>query len=96
MKQGTVYMITGAAMGIGAAAAEYVIEQGGRVAVCDIDEAAGRVLCDRLGEAAQFIHLDVRKPEAWESAAERAWEIFGRVDVLVSNAGVGLSHSEHV
>ena len=50
MKQGTVYMITGAAMGIGAAAAEYVVEQGGRVAVCDIDETAGRALCDRLGE----------------------------------------------
>jgi short-subunit dehydrogenase len=95
MKQGTVYMITGAAMGIGAAAAEYVVEQGGRVAVCDIDEATGRALCDRLGEAAEFIHLNVRESESWERAVERAWEIFGRVDVLVSNAGIavgGLCH----
>ena len=38
MKPGTVYMITGAAKGIGAAAAQYVVEKGGRVAVCDIDE----------------------------------------------------------
>ncbi len=95
MKQGTVYMITGGAMGIGAAAAEYVVEQGGRVAVCDIDETTGRALCDRLGEAAHFIYLNVREEESWERAVEGAWELFGRVDVLVSNAGIAIGGECH-
>jgi 3-oxoacyl-[acyl-carrier protein] reductase len=90
MKPGTVYMITGAAKGIGAAAAQYVVEKGGRVAVCDIDEKSMQDLCRRLGEAAIPVLLDVSKPEEWEQAAEHVWETFGRIDVLVNNAGIGI------
>ncbi len=95
MKPDTVYMITGAAKGIGAAAAKYVVEQGGRVAICDIDDKAGQTLCRRLGKAAISISLDVSDPEAWVAAIDKVWENFGRVDVLVNNAGIaigGLCH----
>ncbi len=90
MKPGTVYMITGAAKGIGAATAETIIEQGGRVVVCDIDESSNRELAERLGDACLPIYLDVTDPEAWKRAADTAWQMFGKVNVLVNNAGVAL------
>ncbi len=95
MKPDSVYMITGAAKGIGAATAEYVVSCGGRVVLCDIDEETCRETAERLGKATFVVPLDVTDAEAWEQAAGKAWSIFGRVDVLVNNAGLaigGLCH----
>jgi len=91
IKPGTVFMITGGAKGIGAATAKLVVEQGGKVAVCDVDQDGMKALCDELGEAAIPVHLDVREQEAWIRAVEQVWEVFGHIDVLVNNAGVAYS-----
>ncbi len=91
IKPGTVFMITGGAKGIGAATAALVVEQGGKVAVCDVDQDSMEAVCDELGDAAVPVPLDVRDREAWDRAIEHAWEVFGHVDVLVNNAGVAFS-----
>jgi len=88
IKPGTVFMITGGAKGIGAATAALVVEQGGKVAVCDVDQDSMEAVCDELGGAAIPVPLDVRDREAWDRAVEHVWEAFGHLDVLVNNAGV--------
>ncbi|MFQ5503194.1 MAG: SDR family oxidoreductase [Planctomycetota bacterium] len=82
------FLITGAARGIGAATAELVLRGGHRAVVCDVDLGGAESLCGRLGESAQAVALDVRDPENWERALDQAWERFGGVDVLVNNAGL--------
>jgi NAD(P)-dependent dehydrogenase (short-subunit alcohol dehydrogenase family) len=88
MAEGTVLFITGAARGIGAATAREAVARGYRVAVADIDLAAAETLARNLGEAALPLALDVREPKQWQQALDQAWQRFGRVDVLVNNAGV--------
>jgi len=91
IKPGTVFMVTGGAKGVGAATAALVVEQGGKVAVCDVDEEAMKSICVELGEAAIPVSLDVRDREAWDRAVAHVWEVFGHLDVLVNNAGVAFS-----
>lgn len=88
MKPGSVFFITGAARGIGAATAELVVARGHRAVVGDVDAEAARDLCKRLGEMALAVHLDVRDVESWERSLDHAWQHFGGVDVLVNNAGL--------
>lgn len=88
IKSGTVFMITGGAKGIGAAAAELVVAQGGKVAICDVDQSGAEAMSKKLGDAAIPVTLDVRAQEQWHRAAEQVWKAFGRVDVLVNNAGL--------
>lgn len=73
--RGKVAIITGAARGQGAAEAERFAAEGAHV-------IAGDVL------AHEGIHLDVTSPESWAAAVALAVEQFGRVDVLVNNAGI--------
>lgn len=88
LKRGSVFFITGAASGIGAATAELVASRGHQVAACDLNLEAAAALTRRLGERTHAIPLDIRDPESWERALDNAWERFGGVDILVNNAGV--------
>jgi NAD(P)-dependent dehydrogenase (short-subunit alcohol dehydrogenase family) len=81
-------VITGAASGIGAAAAKEAIGRRHRVAVCDINLAAAEALCTELGPNALAVHLDVRSAEDWKRACNAVRERFGAIDVLVNNAGI--------
>ena len=81
-------VITGAASGIGAAAAREAIARGHRVAVCDINLAAAEALCAELGSRALAVPLDVRSVEDWRSALASIRDRFGAIDVLVNNAGI--------
>lgn len=83
-----VFFVTGAARGIGAAFARLAVGRGRRVVVADVDEPAAKTLAAELGERACAVPLDVRDPAAWEDALDAAWARFGRVDVLVNNAGL--------
>jgi NADP-dependent 3-hydroxy acid dehydrogenase YdfG len=83
-----IVVITGAASGIGAAAAKEAVSRGNRVAVCDIDLAAAEALCAELGPNALAVQLDVRSAEDWKRAWEAVRERFGAIDVLVNNAGI--------
>ena len=91
-----VVVITGAASGIGASLAERFAQEGASVVVADIDDAAGHKvaggLSRKMGRAEDnghhYIHTDVRKVEDVQNMISDAVDRFGRVDVLVNNAGI--------
>jgi NAD(P)-dependent dehydrogenase (short-subunit alcohol dehydrogenase family) len=88
---GRTALVTGAAMGIGAAVAELLAERGAAVCVVDRDAAALDEVAGRLrggGAEVEVIVGDLREPEVTEAAVGRTLERFGRLDVLSNNAGV--------
>jgi NAD(P)-dependent dehydrogenase (short-subunit alcohol dehydrogenase family) len=89
MLAGKSVLVTGAARGIGAAIAEAVVDEGGAVALLDIDPA-GADTAARLADhgAAHFFACDVRSLEAVEQAVAGAQQALGGLDGLVNNAGV--------
>lgn len=81
-------VITGGARGLGAAAAQAVVDGGGRVLITDVLEAEGAGTAAKLGGAARFLRHDVTSEADWQAALEYAVGEFGRVDGLVNNAGI--------
>ena len=88
---GKVALISGAARGQGAVHAELFASEGASVVLGDILEKEVRFVADEIragGGAAEATLLDVTRPEDWVAAVELTEEAFGRLDVLVNNAGV--------
>jgi 3alpha(or 20beta)-hydroxysteroid dehydrogenase len=85
---GKVAIVTGAAQGTGAAIARLFVDEGARVVLADVKDEQGREGARALGDAARFIHLDVRDPDDWQAAVAGTVEAFGEVDVLVNNAAI--------
>src|SRR5688572_3890125 len=90
--QGKVAIVTGAASGLGRADAQALVREGARVVLSDINEAAGAALARELNatarDAARFVHHDVRDEARWQAVIADTVAQFGRLDVLVNNAGV--------
>jgi 3(or 17)beta-hydroxysteroid dehydrogenase len=89
---GKVALITGGARGIGAATARLFAREGGRVVLGDVLDPEGRAVEAELiatGSEAAFVRLDVTSEADWERAVAAAASRFGRLDVLVNNAGIG-------
>ncbi|WP_426663905.1 glucose 1-dehydrogenase [Rhodanobacter aciditrophus] len=85
---GKVALVTGGALGIGAACARRMMEAGARVAIVDVLDEAGRTLADQLGEHACYLHADVSVEAEVERAVKDTVARFGHLDVLVNNAGI--------
>jgi NAD(P)-dependent dehydrogenase (short-subunit alcohol dehydrogenase family) len=83
---GKVAVITGAASGIGAAAARRLAEEGARVVVADLSDEAGRAVAAEVG--GRYVRTDVTSPEQVEALYATAAAELGSVDVLVNNAGI--------
>ncbi|MEU0156119.1 SDR family NAD(P)-dependent oxidoreductase [Micromonospora fulviviridis] len=83
-----VVVVTGAATGIGAAAARHFAAEGAAVLVCDIDPRGEQVAAEIMagGGAAAHVVADAGSEEDWQRVVASARERFGGVDVLVSNA----------
>lgn len=82
-----VALISGGARGMGAAHARMLVAEGAKVVVGDILDDEGKALADELGDAARYVHLDVTDPEQWKAAVATAVDEFGKLNVLVNNAG---------
>ncbi|HKS98748.1 MAG TPA: glucose 1-dehydrogenase [Rugosimonospora sp.] len=85
---GKVALISGGARGIGAADARLLVAEGARVLIGDVLDTEGAALADDLGDACHFVHLDVRSYDDWRCAVTHAVGAFGKLDVLVNNAGI--------
>lgn len=83
----TVALVTGGGTGIGRATASQVVAAGGRVAICGRRRELLEAVADDLGEACFALPCDVREPEQVAAMLDAVNERFGRVDVLVNNAG---------
>jgi NAD(P)-dependent dehydrogenase (short-subunit alcohol dehydrogenase family) len=88
--EGKVAVVTGAASGIGLAIANRFINEGAQVAFTDIDEDGCRAAVEAFGVQALAVPHDVSNEESWEEVSARILKHFGRMDVLVNNAGVAL------
>ena len=89
--EGKVALITGGARGMGAAEAKLFSREGAKVVIADILEDEGRQTEAEINETggdAIFIKLDVSQQSDWDAAIERTVEQFGKLDVIVNNAGI--------
>ncbi len=87
--QDKVAIVTGGARGIGLAIAKRYVAEGARVALADIDEAAGQAAAAVLGEATcRFIATDVGAPSDVADLVSTTCRAFGSIDILVNNAGI--------
>ena len=88
---GKVALISGGARGQGAAEARLFAQEGAKVVIGDLLDVDGmRVAAEiaELGGEAVYVHLDVTREEDWQSAVQAAVSAFGKLDVLVNNAGI--------
>src|SRR5688572_4101272 len=84
---GKVALISGSARGMGAATARLMVGEGARVVLGDVLPEVKEV-AQELGDAAVAVTLDVTDEQAWRDAVAEAERAFGKVDVLVNNAGI--------
>ena len=88
---GKVALISGAASGMGQSEATIFAREGAKVVVGDVLEAQGRDVADSIAKAggqARFVKLDVTDERSWQDAVAAAVGAFGKLDVLVNNAGI--------
>ena len=89
--EGKVAIVTGGAHGMGAAEARLFAREGARVVIADIREEDARQVEAEISEAggeAMFVELNVADEAAWESTVQQTVARFGKLDVLVNNAGI--------
>ena len=89
--EGKVAIISGGAHGMGAVEARLFAQEGAKVVIGDIMEEAGRQVEAEIAEAggeAMFVRLDVTNEAEWQNAVDQAVARFGKLDVLVNNAGI--------
>jgi NAD(P)-dependent dehydrogenase (short-subunit alcohol dehydrogenase family) len=88
---GKVAMLTGAARGIGAAAAQSFVQRGASVVICDVLADDARATVEALkatGGKADFVLTDVSDPDSVKAAVEHTVSTFGRLDYALNNAGI--------
>ncbi|MCB1899681.1 MAG: 3-hydroxyacyl-CoA dehydrogenase [Rhodocyclaceae bacterium] len=86
--QDSVFIVTGAASGLGAATARMIVAGGGRAVMADMNDEAGAAMERELGDNALFIRCDITREEDGEAVIRAALDSFGRIDGLVNCAGV--------
>ena len=91
---GKIALVTGAASGIGYAIAKRFLEAEGRVVIADLNLEAARKAASALGgsKSAMAVAMDVANEEQVNAGVRDAIAAFGRIDVLVSNAGIQIVH----
>lgn len=90
---GQIAVVTGAAMGIGRAITEILLQNGAKVALIDVNESTGRTLVEVLEkqfgpERVLFLCCDVESEEKIKDAFQKVAETFGGMDIFCNNAGI--------
>jgi 3alpha(or 20beta)-hydroxysteroid dehydrogenase len=85
---GKVAIVTGAAQGMGEAHARTFIREGASVVLTDVNRGGGAALAAELGGKALFVPHDVASASDWDAVVGQAEAAFGKITVLVNNAGV--------
>jgi len=94
--QGRVAVITGASMGIGEAIAKLFLQEGAKLVLCARDLARTEAAGQRIGGTAEntlCLTCDVGKRDQVDALMQAAVKRFGRIDIVVNNAGFGLNDS---
>jgi len=90
---GKMAIVTGAASGLGAAAAKLLAAEGARVALADINQAGAQAVAEEINanhpDAARAYPLDVSSETQWKECLEQAVTFLGGLNILVNNAGIG-------
>jgi NAD(P)-dependent dehydrogenase (short-subunit alcohol dehydrogenase family) len=86
--QGKIVIVTGAARGIGKAISERMIAEGATVVLSDVLREQGEETAKQLGPAASFVPCDISKRDQVELLIAGVVQRFGRLDVMVNNAGI--------
>ncbi len=81
-------VVTGGASGLGNAVARYLVAQGGRVVMLDVQDGPGQAAAEALGSAASFLRCDVTSETQVDAAMQAAAERLGGLNLLVNCAGV--------
>jgi 3alpha(or 20beta)-hydroxysteroid dehydrogenase len=86
---GKVALITGGARGMGKSHARHFVAEGARVVIGDVLDERGAAVAEDLGDIhCRYVHHDVTSEADWAAAVAATLSAFGRLDVLVNNAGV--------
>lgn len=86
--QGKVVIITGAGSGQGAAEARLFATEGAKLVLTDVNSDAGQKVAGEIGAQAIFVQHDVSQESDWERVVAAALDTFGKIDVLINNAGI--------
>lgn len=92
--KGKVALVTGGAVGLGAATSELLAREGASVVLTDVNKEAGQEAAERIGAAGAevlFLEHDVARENDWQHVIGETMGRFGRLDALVNNAGVALA-----
>jgi 3alpha(or 20beta)-hydroxysteroid dehydrogenase len=85
---GKVAIISGGARGMGASHARLLASEGAKVVIGDVLDDEGKSVADEIGDSVRYVHLDVTEPDQWDAAVSTAVGEFGKLNVLVNNAGI--------
>lgn len=88
----SVGVVTGGASGLGEGVARMLVAGGGQAAVFDLPGSRGEQLQSELGERLFFVPMDITNPDQVEEGVAAVVKRFGRIDVLVSAAGISPAH----
>ena len=94
--EGKVAIVTGGANGMGAKECRIFAREGAKVVIADVLEGEGNQLeaeISESGDDAVFVRLDVTSEDNWAAAVEAAVSRYGKLDVLVNNAGIARGHN---
>ncbi|MGG7178483.1 glucose 1-dehydrogenase [Clostridium paraputrificum] len=86
-----VAIITGGARGMGESHVRLFVSEGAKVVFTDLNEEQGRMLEKEIGGNVKFIKQDVTDAASWEKVVEDTEKIFGKVNILVNNAGISIN-----